>query len=57
MQKGVRIFQADTMMAEGDWEHKSKMGKRAKDIKRIMWVRKTVRAKDCWSQSNKAERV
>lgn len=57
MQEGVRILPTDTMMAEGDWEHKSKMGKRAKDIKRITWVRRTVRAKDCWSQSNKAERV
>ena len=43
------------MMAEGDWEHKPKMGKRAKGLKRMMWVRRTVRAKDCWSQSNKAK--
>lgn len=33
MQEGIRILPTDTMMAEGDWEHKSKMGKKSKGHK------------------------
>lgn len=61
----------DIMMREGDWgaknvsaknihkhrTHKARVGQRAKGMRGLMWVRRTVRAMECGPNRTKAELV